>query len=118
VHLDGEPMRPGSKWRSDLAELGNRARPAPESFIVGDLNAGPWHPAFRRLTRSKWRDAANVVGQGLRPTWPSWSPLPISPVDHVLVSPGLGVAGADTLAIAGSNHRALIATLVIPRAGG
>jgi endonuclease/exonuclease/phosphatase (EEP) superfamily protein YafD len=118
VHLDGEPMRPGPRWRADLSELAQRPLPAAESFIVGDLNAGPWHPAFRKLTGSRWRDAANVVGQGLRPTWPSWAPLPIAPVDHVLVSPGIGVTGADTTAIAGSNHRALIVTLVIPHAGG
>jgi len=59
-----------------------------------------------------------VVGQGLRPTWPTWSPLPIAPVDHLLVGPGLGVADADTTTIGGSNHRALIVTLIIPHAGG
>jgi endonuclease/exonuclease/phosphatase (EEP) superfamily protein YafD len=118
VHLAGTPLRPGSAWHSDLNELADRTPPAKDSFIVGDLNAGPWQPAFRRLTGSKWRDAADVVGQGLRPTWPSWSPLPIAPVDHVLTSPGLGVAGADTTNIAGSTHRALIVTLILPRAGG
>jgi endonuclease/exonuclease/phosphatase (EEP) superfamily protein YafD len=59
-----------------------------------------------------------VVGQGLRPTWPSRSPLPIAPLDHVLVSTGLGVNGADTANIRGSEHRALIVTLVLPHAGG
>jgi endonuclease/exonuclease/phosphatase (EEP) superfamily protein YafD len=117
VHLAGTPLRPGSAWRSDLAELANRTPPAEQGFIVGDLNAGPWQPAFRKLTSSKWRDAADVIGQGLRPTWPSWSPLPLAPVDHVLTSSGLGVAGADTTNIAGSSHRALIVTLVLPDVG-
>jgi len=118
VHLTGSPVRPGRGWRSDLATLGSRTPPAKDSFIVGDLNASPWQPAFRKLTGAKWRDAADVIGQGLRPTWPSWSPLPIAPVDHVLASPGLGVAGADTTNIAGSTHRALIVTLILPRAAG
>jgi len=118
VHLAGGPLRPGPSWRSDLTELTNRTPPAPDSFVVADLNAGPWQPAFRKLTRSKWRDAADVIGEGLRPTWPSWSPLPIAPADHVLVSPGLGVSGADTAAVAGSSHRALIVTLIVPHAGG
>ena len=118
VHLAGSPLRPGSQWHSDLNELAKRTPPAKDSFIVGDLNASPWQPAFRKLTGSKWRDAADVIGQGLRPTWPSWSPVPIAPVDHVLASPGLGVAGADTTNIAGSTHRALIVTLILPHAGG
>lgn len=118
VHLAGDPLRPGKGWRSDLAALGTRTPPAKDSFIVGDLNASPWQPAFRRLTKSKWRDAADAIGQGLRPTWPSWSPLPISPVDHVLASPGLGVAGADTTSIGGSTNRALIVTLILPDGSG
>jgi endonuclease/exonuclease/phosphatase (EEP) superfamily protein YafD len=118
VHLAGEPLNPGPAWRRDLRQLGDRTPPAPLSLIMGDLNASPWQPAFRRLTGSRWRDAADVVGQGLRPTWPSWAPLPIVPVDHVLVTPGLGVTGADSTAIVGSSHRALIVTLVLPRTGG
>jgi endonuclease/exonuclease/phosphatase (EEP) superfamily protein YafD len=117
VHLAGDPLRPGSGWRSDLTALATRTPPATESFIVGDLNAGPWQPAFRRLTSSKWRDSADVIGQGLRPTWPSWSPLPIAPTDHVLVSKGIGVGGAETTNIAGSSHRALIVTLNLPTGG-
>jgi endonuclease/exonuclease/phosphatase (EEP) superfamily protein YafD len=118
VHLPGDPLRPGPAWRGDLRRLAERTAPAPKSMIIGDLNASPWQPAFRRLTRTRWRDAADVVGQGLRPTWPSWAPLPIVPVDHVLVTPGLGVSGADTTNIVGSSHRALIVTLVLPHAGG
>jgi endonuclease/exonuclease/phosphatase (EEP) superfamily protein YafD len=118
VHLAGEPLRPGPAWRGDLRQLAERPAPARRSMIVGDLNASPWQPAFRRLTSSRWRDAADVVGQGLRPTWPSWAPLPIVPVDHVLVTPDLGVSGADTTNIVGSSHRALIVTLVLPHAGG
>ncbi len=118
VQLAGEPLRPGRGWRSDLALLASRNPPVKDSFIVGSLNAGPWQPAFRTLVGSKWRDAADVVGQGLRPTWPAWSPLPIAPVDHVLASSGLGVADAETTSIAGSGHRALIVTLVVPQQPG
>jgi endonuclease/exonuclease/phosphatase (EEP) superfamily protein YafD len=85
---------------------------------VGDLNATPWQPGFRKLTKAGWRDAADVVGQGLRPTWPSWAPLALAPLDHVLVSGAVGVSGADTTDIRGSDHRALIVTLVVPHAGG
>jgi hypothetical protein len=118
VQLPGGSLRPGTAWRSDLSTLSRRSPPARQSLIVGDLNAGPWQPAFRKLASHGWRDAADVVGKGLRPTWPSWSPLPIAPVDHVLVNRGLGVSSADTVRIGGSTHRALIATVVLPHAGG
>jgi endonuclease/exonuclease/phosphatase family metal-dependent hydrolase len=118
VQLPGGALKPGRAWGSDLATLRHRPAPAPTSIVVGDLNAGPWQPAFRSLSSAGWRDAADVVGKGLRPTWPSWSPLPIAPVDHVLVNRGLGVSGADATRIGGSTHRALIVSLVIPHAGG
>ena len=118
VQLGSEPFRPGSAWHSDLVRLAARTAPVKPGFIIGDLNATPWQPAFRKLTKSGWRDAADVVGQGLRPTWPAWSPVPIAPLDHVLVSPGVGVSSSATAKIDGSRHRALIVTLVLPHAGG
>ena len=118
VQLAGDPLRPGANWHADLARVASLPAPTPHTLIVGDLNASPWQPAFRRLTGSGWHDAADVVGRGLRPTWPSWSPLPISPIDHALVSTGLGVTGADVTPIDGSTHRALIVTLVPPASGG
>ena len=118
VQMDGDPLRPSGHWHADLARLAKRQPATANGFIVGDLDATPWQPAFRKLTASGWRDAADVVGQGLRPTWPSWSPLPIAPLDHVLVRGGVGVTSADTTNIAGSDHRALIVTLVLPYTGG
>jgi endonuclease/exonuclease/phosphatase (EEP) superfamily protein YafD len=118
VQLNGEPLHRAAAWHSDLATLAARPATTNPGFIVGDLNATPWTPAFRRLTKAGWRDAADVVGQGLRPTWPSWSPLPIAPLDHVMVSSGLGVTSTETTNITGSDHRALIVTLVLPHAGG
>jgi endonuclease/exonuclease/phosphatase (EEP) superfamily protein YafD len=118
VQLNGEPLHRAASWHSDLSKLAKRPATTKPGLIVGDLNATPWTPAFRTLTKADWRDAADVVGQGLRPTWPSWSPLPIAPLDHVMVSSGLGVTSAETTNIAGSDHRALIVTLVLPHAGG
>jgi endonuclease/exonuclease/phosphatase (EEP) superfamily protein YafD len=118
VQVDGDPLHPSSSWRTDLGRLADRPATTRRGFIVGDLNATPWQPAFRRLAGSGWRDAADVVGQGLRPTWPSWSPLPIVPLDHVLVNRGVGVTSADTTNITGSDHRALVVTLVVPDSGG
>jgi endonuclease/exonuclease/phosphatase (EEP) superfamily protein YafD len=117
--LAGRPLLPGADWRSDLGDLAALPKSGPQ-FIVGGLDATPWQPAFRKLTKAGWHDAADVVGQGLRPTWPAWSPLPVAPLDHVLVRGGLGVSGTTTRKVAGTDHRALVATLILhpaPTAG-
>jgi endonuclease/exonuclease/phosphatase family metal-dependent hydrolase len=82
--------------------------------LAGTLDANSQQPAFRRLTGRGLRDAAAVLGRGARPTWPSWSPLPLLALDHVLVGGGIGVRAVGTLAVAGTSHRAIIADLVVP----
>jgi endonuclease/exonuclease/phosphatase (EEP) superfamily protein YafD len=116
AHAAGRSITPGSGWQQDLAALPGLVPDAEggRGIIIGDFNATPWSPAFRRLASGEWRDAADVVGRGLRPTWPSWTPLPISPLDHVLVSEGLGVSGVNSADVEGSGHRALIVTVVVP----
>jgi len=85
--------------------------------LVGDLNATPWNEQFRRLQKaSGLSDAADVLGKGLRPTWPVWSPMPLSPVDHVLVGGGVGVRSVGTATVPGSNHRALVVEVTPPTA--
>jgi len=116
AHATGSAITPGGAWRADLASLPAAVPQVDDNrgIIVGDFNATPWSPAFRRLASGRWRDAADVVGHGLRPTWPSWTPLPISPLDHVLVSSGLGVSEVNAADVPGSPHRALIVTVIVP----
>jgi endonuclease/exonuclease/phosphatase (EEP) superfamily protein YafD len=116
THATGSAITPGAGWRKDLEALPGLVPEADDGrgIIVGDFNTTPWSPAFRRLASGRWRDAADVVGRGLRPTWPSWSPLPISPLDHVLVSGGLGVSEVNSAEVPGSVHRALIVSVVVP----
>jgi endonuclease/exonuclease/phosphatase (EEP) superfamily protein YafD len=116
AHAAGEAIRPGVGWRSDLRRLPELVPPAEggRGIIIGDFNTTPWSPAFRHLASGTWRDAADVVGHGLRPTWPSWTPLPVSPLDHVLVTGGLGVSEVNAADVAGSRHRALLVTVVVP----
>jgi len=118
VQLAGAPLHRASSWHTDLVRLAQRTPTTTPGLIVGDLNATPWQPSFRKLTASGWTDAADVLGQGLRSTWPSWSLIPLAPLDHVLVSRGLGVSSADTPRVGGSDHRALIVTVVLPKGGG
>lgn len=63
---------------------------------------------------------------GFRITWRGAYPIPIdglrlpaligAPIDHILTSPGIGVANVETHDLPGSVHSTLAATLQIPSA--
>jgi endonuclease/exonuclease/phosphatase (EEP) superfamily protein YafD len=116
AQMAGGTLFPGASRPADLKKLAQQkvAGASTGSFIVGDLNTTPWQPGFRSLEKAGWEDAADVAGKGLRPTWPSWSPLPIAPADHLLVDQKIGVASTATLNISGSSHRALVVSLEVP----
>lgn len=79
--------------------------------VVGDLNATPMWPAYRRLRRHLDDGVAGWAGAaGKRPprTWayrPGISPM--LRIDHALTS-GVTVTGVQTVVVAGSDHRALV----------
>ena len=85
--------------------------------LLGDFNVTLDHTALRRLVNSGYRDAAEVSGTGLRTSWPSNGQRLMLPVtlDHVLADRRIGVATARPYLIAGTDHRAVYAELVIPR---
>jgi endonuclease/exonuclease/phosphatase (EEP) superfamily protein YafD len=85
-------------------------------ILAGDFNATLDHDELRRLIGRGYRDAAEQAGSGLRMTWPTdKSPLPaMVAIDHVLADRRIRVAGARTVAIPGSDHRGVLADLVLP----
>lgn len=81
----------GDLWSSDLVEFRHNQRVATR-LLVGDLNATLDHQPLRAPFHTGYRDAADVLGRGLRATWP-----------------------ADTaLARFRDRHRAVVADLVMP----
>jgi endonuclease/exonuclease/phosphatase family metal-dependent hydrolase len=107
-----------SRWTADLAAL-----PAPEPGVLrvlaGDFNATLDHRALRRVLASGYRDAAWTDGAALRATWtPLRLPHPRLTLDHVLVDPRIGVAAVAVARVAGSDHRAVVAELVLPQPAG
>jgi endonuclease/exonuclease/phosphatase family metal-dependent hydrolase len=90
-------------------------RDGPLRVILGDFNATLDHAAFRDLLDDGYVDAADATGDGLAPTW-SGGPLnlPIT-IDHVVLDARLGVRATSVHTIAGSDHRAVVAELVLPR---
>jgi endonuclease/exonuclease/phosphatase family metal-dependent hydrolase len=89
--------------------------------LVGDFNATPLWPVYRRLTRGL-RDGAwdPVRGNGGRPgrTWGPWPGAPrLLRIDHVLVN-GVTVAAARVVDLPGSDHSALVVDLTLPDGPG
>ncbi|MEV6601897.1 endonuclease/exonuclease/phosphatase family protein [Actinoplanes sp. NPDC051346] len=106
------------RWRADL-EAEPRAEPkGMPRILLGDFNATLDHQPLRELIDSGYRDAADATGNGLIGTWGPYDGDLIPPVtiDHVLVDNRLGVTDADVHDIDGSDHRAIIAEVVLPAA--
>jgi endonuclease/exonuclease/phosphatase (EEP) superfamily protein YafD len=105
-------------WKRMLGELtlppgGDRLR-----LLAGDFNATLDHDALRRLLGDGgYTDAADAVGAGYHTTWPAGRDFPPEiTIDHVLVDPRIRVQDVSVHTIPRSDHRAVIATLLLPRA--
>jgi endonuclease/exonuclease/phosphatase (EEP) superfamily protein YafD len=122
------PAREGMipTWRAQLDWLAEHARRTDVPVVLaGDYNATMGHRAIAALTRAGLIDAHDAAGRGLGLTWPQrsftghgrWSAWPVLRLDHVFVTPTLGVRAVRTARSAGSDHRRVVADLV-PRAVG
>ena len=106
-------------WRQDLRVIGTAVPDDGQPrLVVGDLNATPWHAALRTLSGAGMHDAADVLGKGLRNTWPQWTPIPLAALDHVLVGGPVGVRSVRTLVVDGTDHRGLLVEATLPRSVG
>ncbi|MEZ0293199.1 MAG: endonuclease/exonuclease/phosphatase family protein [Solirubrobacteraceae bacterium] len=114
------PLAPASaervdRWRADMRALPSATPDAGVRILAGDFNATLDHAELRRLIATGYVDAASVVGEGLRPSWPVGRLLPPVTIDHVLADRRCGVRGVEVHKLPGSDHRAVIAELQIPR---
>ena len=95
------------------------AHPGRRRAVVGDLNATPWWPLYRRLAAQLSDaavDAARRNAHGPQPTWGPWSGAPrLLRIDHALVS-DLTVEDFRVVDIVGSDHSAIVVDLSIERA--
>lgn len=80
--------------------------------LLGDLNATPWSPYFRDLLRATSL-ADSTRGWGIQPSWPTFLPPLMIPIDHCLVSPGITVEGRRIGPHIGSDHRPLVVDLAL-----
>jgi endonuclease/exonuclease/phosphatase (EEP) superfamily protein YafD len=86
-------------------------------ILAGDLNAPETSPVIRTLLAQGLRDAFSSAGRGYGYTHGHALRLGISflRIDHILVSPEIGVADAFAGGADGSEHRPVIADLLLRR---
>ncbi len=95
------------------------ALPEPR-ILLGDFNATPWSYAVSEIEAR----GAVEIAPGLRRTWKRVYPNPFfgpdipepigNQIDHVFLSPGLGVASVETFDLPGSPHWGVTAVVQIP----
>ncbi|MBV9097398.1 MAG: endonuclease/exonuclease/phosphatase family protein [Frankiaceae bacterium] len=106
------------KWRRELVAIRRAVRAdergSDRAVIAGDFNATRDIPEFRAFLGDGWADAAD--GRGLFATWRAGGKLPpLLRLDHILLSPGIGVAWIRRTPDVGSDHLGIVARLEFPR---
>jgi endonuclease/exonuclease/phosphatase (EEP) superfamily protein YafD len=85
--------------------------------LAGDFNATLDQSQLRNVIDRGYRDAGDVAGKGLEPTFPrqGWHGLgPFITIDHVLADERLGIVDYRVFELPGSDHRAIAAELALP----
>ena len=103
------PVWQPNAWRDGLDDIAGWVRDTPDETLIvaGDFNASFAHPALRRLA-SGLRSGAEAAGPIPWPTWPEEKAIPaFTAIDHIF-SRGATPLEWSTVAIAGSDHRAVI----------
>jgi len=125
AHPEAPLDEPGaSAWEEEIALQPRAHATAAPDLLLGDFNSTLDHAGLRALVATGYRDAAATTGAGLEPTWPA---VPVRVVlglrvpgvtlDHVLAGPRIGVRSAAVHPVAGSDHRAVVADVVLPPSG-
>ncbi|MCH7829198.1 MAG: endonuclease/exonuclease/phosphatase family protein [Proteobacteria bacterium] len=78
--------------------------------LLGDFNASIWCAHYRQLEKSTGLRNTRK-GFGILPSWPTFLPFAMIPIDHALVSSEIDVVAMKTGKRIGSDHLPLIVTL-------
>ncbi len=101
------------EWRAVLDALSGPFESRRAHLLIGDFNATLDQRAMRLLLDRGYADAADATGDGLVATFPVGGPRPVVTIDHVLVPRTVGVRRFSAHDVRGSDHRAIVAELVL-----
>lgn len=118
-----QPLRGIQEWKQNIADRMTQAKTLAQDLaagarpiiVAGDLNAPEHSLVVQTLLRRGVRDAFSAAGKGFGYTYGHglWPGLSFMRIDHVLVSPQIGVADCFVGGAQASTHRAVIADLII-----
>ena len=81
-------------------------------IVAGDLNITMWARHYKAIERAGVTNTRR--GRGILPTWHSPIPFMTLPIDHVLVSPEIGVHALQIMPSLGSDHLPQVVDLAVP----
>lgn len=120
-----EGVEGADEWQRNFAErlgqsreLARQLAPLPRPLVVaGDLNAPQSSPVIQRLLAAGLRDSFSVSGRGYGFSYGQSMRAGLSflRIDHILASPDVGFAASFVGAGRVSEHRPVIADLVLRR---
>ncbi len=102
-------------WRRTFRSLPRPGNSGPVHLLIGDFNATVDQPTMRALLDDGYVDAAGAEGRGWEATWRARRLGPGLTIDHVLVDRSTDVDGVSVHGVPGSDHRAVVAELRLPR---
>ncbi|MGV9482059.1 endonuclease/exonuclease/phosphatase family protein [Gordonia aichiensis] len=112
----GAPLRGKTDiWVRDMDLLRTRleAIPSGRAIVAGDFNATWDQVRYRDFLQHGFADTVDQSGAGFVPTYPTdkWGGRPFLALDHVVVR-GFVASKVDTFDLGGSDHRAVVVSLV------
>jgi endonuclease/exonuclease/phosphatase (EEP) superfamily protein YafD len=110
IPVGGRLYEARNEQLASLTEMVNQA--SGRVILLGDFNSSIWCAQFRQLEKST--SLKNVRrGFGVMPTWPTYLPFAMIPIDHALVSKSISVSEVRTGKNIGSDHLPLIVTVIL-----
>jgi endonuclease/exonuclease/phosphatase (EEP) superfamily protein YafD len=115
IDVHPHPPKPGkvATWENALSRLPS-AGSGPPWLLVGDFNATLDQSALQAVLARGYRDAGEVTGNGLAPTWPANEVIPpFLTIDHILADRRIGIAAYRVERLEGTDHRAIFGAVFL-----
>lgn len=118
IHPYPPQLNRTTEWEEAMESLPAAGTGTPW-LLAGDFNATLDQSQLRDILARGYRDAGDVAGKGLEPTFPREGHLiPPVTIDHVLADSRLDVVDYGVDDVPGSDHRAIHTELVLPGTSG